>query len=80
MNLLGIHELAELLGVSRQRADQLARHAGFPRPAAELRGGRIWKRTEVDKWIRINRSPDSLKHATPERLAEIARSPREDKP
>jgi predicted DNA-binding transcriptional regulator AlpA len=55
MNLLGLHELAELLGVSRQRADQLARYQGFPKPVAELKGGRIWKRGDVEKWERARR-------------------------
>jgi prophage regulatory protein len=50
LQLMGTHELAELLGVSRQRADQLAREVGFPKPAAELKAGRIWKRSEVKRW------------------------------
>lgn len=50
MNLLGIHELADLLGVSRQRADQLARQVGFPRPVAELKAGRIWRQADVARW------------------------------
>lgn len=50
MNLLGLQELADLLGVSRQRADQLARYQGFPKPVAELKGGRIWKRGDVERW------------------------------
>jgi prophage regulatory protein len=52
---VGLHELAELLGVSRQRADQLVRQTGFPAPAAELKAGRIWKKVEVDRWIRKHR-------------------------
>lgn len=47
---VGLHEVAELLKVSRQRADQLARQVGFPKPVAELRAGRVWKRAEVEKW------------------------------
>ena len=52
MNLVGTHELAELLGVSRQRADQLARQTGFPKPVAELKGGRVWRLSDVDRWNR----------------------------
>lgn len=54
---VGLHEVAELLGVSRQRADQLARQVGFPKPVAELRGGRVWKRAEIDKWKETRRGP-----------------------
>lgn len=50
MNLVGLHEVAEILAVSRQRADQLSRQVGFPKPTAELHGGRIWKRAEVERW------------------------------
>lgn len=50
LQLMGTHEIAQLLGVSRQRADQLGRQEGFPRPVAELKGGRIWKRTEIERW------------------------------
>lgn len=49
-DLAGLHEVAEILGVSRQRADQLARYAGFPKPVVELKGGRIWKRSDVQRW------------------------------
>jgi predicted DNA-binding transcriptional regulator AlpA len=52
MELIGIAELAELLKVSRQRADQLARQVGFPAPVATLVGGRVWSRSEVEAWMR----------------------------
>lgn len=48
----GIAEIAELLGVSRQRAVQIVRdHADFPDPLAELASGRIWHRPSVEAWI-----------------------------
>ncbi len=48
----GIAEIAELLGVSRQRAVQIVRdHADFPDPVAELASGRIWHRPSVEAWI-----------------------------
>jgi predicted DNA-binding transcriptional regulator AlpA len=56
---VGLHELAELLGVSRQRADQLVRQTGFPKPAAELKAGRIWKQVEVERWIAKHRPSPS---------------------
>jgi predicted DNA-binding transcriptional regulator AlpA len=35
-HLVGIHEIAAALGVSRQRADQLSRREDFPKPVIEL--------------------------------------------
>lgn len=51
-SLVGAHEIAELLNVSRQRVTQLTtepRYA-FPEPAAVLRVGRIWKKSDVIAW------------------------------
>lgn len=45
-------EIAELLGVTRQRVDQLSRTEGFPEPAAELAIGRVWERADVERWAR----------------------------
>jgi predicted DNA-binding transcriptional regulator AlpA len=50
---MGVHEIAEFLGVSRQRADELARiHPTFPKPAAVLRAGRIWLRRDIERWAK----------------------------
>jgi predicted DNA-binding transcriptional regulator AlpA len=49
---MGIAEIADLLDVSTQRVDQLARQPGFPRPVAELKAGRIWRRHEVEAWAK----------------------------
>ena len=49
--LVGLSEIATMLGVSRQRADQLVRdYEDFPAPVAELASGRIWETTAVDAW------------------------------
>lgn len=50
MDLVSTPEIAALLSISRQRADQLARQVGFPTPVAELAIGRIWHRTDVVEW------------------------------
>ena len=50
--LMGIAEIAELLGVTTQRVDQLARTDGFPKPTAELAAGRIWRRHDIEAWAR----------------------------
>ncbi|MHB1599307.1 MAG: DNA-binding protein [Acidimicrobiales bacterium] len=41
-----------MLGVSRQRADQLSRTKGFPDPAADLAHGRVWETADVEQWAR----------------------------
>lgn len=55
-------ELAELLGVTRQRVDQLTRADGFPSPAAELAIGRVWDRAAVIEWAKaVGRLPADFK-------------------
>src|SRR5687768_14659596 len=51
-HLVGMAEIAEMLGVSRQRVAQLAEsYDDFPAPEVELTAGRIWSRTAVETWI-----------------------------
>lgn len=50
--LMGLTEIAELLGVTRQRAHQLAATYGFPEPLARLAVGPIWSRKDVERWAR----------------------------
>jgi predicted DNA-binding transcriptional regulator AlpA len=45
-------EVAELLGVSKQRAHQIADDPGFPSPLAEDARGRVWSRDEVQAWAK----------------------------
>jgi predicted DNA-binding transcriptional regulator AlpA len=42
-------EIAEFLGVSRQRADKLSVMKGFPRPRM-VAGRRMWKRSTIEAW------------------------------
>ena len=52
LDLVGIAEIAEIVGVTRQRVDQLSRtDQDFPQPVAEIRAGRIWARTDVLAWM-----------------------------
>ena len=45
-------EIAEILGVTRQRVAQLIEtYDDFPKPEVELSGGRVWSRTAVETWI-----------------------------
>jgi len=51
-HLVGTHEIAALLGVSRQYVDRLTKRDDFPEPEVELASGRVWKRDAVEKWAR----------------------------
>lgn len=49
--LVGLSEIAEILGVSKQRVGQLRERDDFPRPVAELRSGPVWSRPMLDRFI-----------------------------
>ena len=57
--LAGVTEIADLLGVSRARADQLSRQQGFPAPydvlaARTPRPQRVWLTEAIRAWHREN--------------------------
>ncbi len=60
--LVSTQEIAGLLSVTRQRADQLTKLPHFPRPEASLANGRVWNREAVITWLlatgRIEEHPD----------------------
>jgi predicted DNA-binding transcriptional regulator AlpA len=51
-HLVGLSEIAEMLGLTRQRVDQLVRQADFPMPEVVLTAGRIWRREDIEVWAR----------------------------
>jgi predicted DNA-binding transcriptional regulator AlpA len=54
-HLAGVHEVAELLGVSRQRVYKLMeQRPDFPTPTAVLRGGSVWEAAEIVRWAAAN--------------------------
>ncbi|MGC5017645.1 hypothetical protein [Micromonospora sp. DT47] len=58
MDLVGVSEIREMLGgVSRQRASVIANQRNFPEPIAVLAMGKVWRKSDVEKWIRQHR-PD----------------------
>jgi len=57
---LRIIEIAKLLGVTKQRAHQIAEEKGFPAPIAEDGRGRVWSRYEVQAWARQWRRGQAL--------------------
>jgi hypothetical protein len=48
--LMSAAEIADELGVSRQRVHQLRETAAFPAPLADLRGGAVWDANAVRKF------------------------------
>lgn len=49
--LVGVGEIAELLGVTRQRASEVQTRAGFPAPVARLKSGPVWTRPSVAEFV-----------------------------
>jgi predicted DNA-binding transcriptional regulator AlpA len=48
---MGIAEIAELLGMTRQGADKVVRtRPDFPSPEDVISAGRIWHRDLVEEW------------------------------
>lgn len=62
LELAGVYEVAEEIGVSRQRVYVLAQTYGFPKPLAVLRSGSVWDLSEIRRW-RNEMRPES--NATP---------------
>jgi hypothetical protein len=55
--LVGYAEVADMAGVSRQRARQLARLPGFPAAVVETRSGPLRVRSQVETWLTRERKP-----------------------
>lgn len=49
--LVGVAEVAEMLGVSKQRVSELGRQESFPRPIISLASGPIWAEPAVAQFI-----------------------------
>ena len=53
VDLLGVTEVAQLLGISRQRVQQLTEtDPDFPEPTATMARGRVWSRATIEKWAK----------------------------
>jgi hypothetical protein len=50
-DVVGITEVARILGVSRQRASALQRNRAFPAPVALLASGPIWRRADLGRFL-----------------------------
>lgn len=51
LELIGLSEMADLFGVSKQvAANWRSRHRDFPSPVAELKSGSVWKKENIVLW------------------------------
>ena len=66
LDLVGVAEIAEMLGISRQRVHAISQsHDEFPAPVADLSAGKIWHRHEVVAWARAHRQGNRQTRLTP---------------
>lgn len=56
--LMGQAEIADRLGVSRQRVQQLVARPDWPKPYVTLAMGKVWKTDDVEAWISEHRPAD----------------------
>ena len=48
--LVGVTEIAGLLGVAVNTAWRWTGRGDFPKPAATLSAGRVWRQEDIDAW------------------------------
>jgi len=53
--LIDLTEIAEILHVSPERADELAEGVVFPPSVGDRGGERLWRRADVELWARAIR-------------------------
>jgi predicted DNA-binding transcriptional regulator AlpA len=51
-HLVGSREIGAMLGVSRQRVQQLISRSDFPEPEVTLAMGKVWDRRKVEAWAK----------------------------
>jgi len=49
--LVGVHEVARMLDVSKQRASQLAKNPEFPKPVVTLASGPVWRKVAIARHV-----------------------------
>lgn len=54
--LMGIGEIRARTGWSRQWTTNIVGQKGFPDPVYEMASGRLWLASEVEGWLRVNKS------------------------
>lgn len=48
--IVGLSEIAELLGVTKRTVQRYQEREDFPAPLGTLAGGRVWREADVRKW------------------------------
>jgi hypothetical protein len=51
LELVGVHEVAEMLGITKGAVGARRRGRSFPAPLAELRCGPIWGRWQIEEYV-----------------------------
>lgn len=51
LDVVGTYEIRQMLGVSRQRVQQLRQRPDWPR-GVKLRMGTVYERTQIEDWAR----------------------------
>jgi predicted DNA-binding transcriptional regulator AlpA len=60
-----IMEIADILGVSHQRASKIVAERGFPKPVGHEGQSRVWDRREVTAWAKAWRRKKPWRRRTP---------------
>lgn len=47
---VGCAEVAEILGVSKQRVSQLSRRPDFPSPFGAIRAAKFWRKADIEAY------------------------------
>ncbi|MGV9764015.1 hypothetical protein [Micromonospora tulbaghiae] len=56
MELVGAAEIRVMLGgISKQRVYVITSNRNFPEPVADLVQGKVWLKSDVQKWIKEHR-------------------------
>lgn len=63
--LAGLAEIAGLVGVSRQRAAQIAKIPDFPAPVDRLAMGPVWRESDVKTFLATPRKAGRKPKETP---------------
>jgi len=67
--LVGVAEIATMLGVSKQRVSELSREAWFPPPLKELAAGPVWTHDSIQRFVKTwPRKPGRPKKSRPARV------------
>jgi predicted DNA-binding transcriptional regulator AlpA len=64
-DLVGLTEIAETYGVTKNVASGWTRKHHFPQPVHTLRMGPMWDRTQVEAWINSRKDPHGVRYQIP---------------